>query len=87
MYGICNPNGIYSQGFLLAPPEERTAYSAPTGYGVKQRQRPSPGMFFPGASALRKAEIAFHEYLGMAWAKIRGQIKCLAQRRKGAKND
>ena len=47
---------------------------APTGYGVKQRQRPSPGMFFPGASALRKAEIAFHEYLGMAWAKIRGQM-------------
>ena len=47
---------------------------APTGYGVKQRQRPSPGMFFPGASALRKAEIAFHEYLGMAWAKMRSQI-------------
>ena len=47
---------------------------APTGYGVKQRQRPRPGMFFPGASALRKAEIAFHEYLGMAWAKIRGQM-------------
>ena len=47
---------------------------APTGYGVKQRQRPRPGMFFPGASALRKAEIAFHEYLGMAWAKMRSQI-------------
>ena len=47
---------------------------APTGFGVKQRQRPSPGMFFPGAYALLKAEIAFHEYLGMAWAKIRGQM-------------
>jgi uncharacterized SAM-binding protein YcdF (DUF218 family) len=47
---------------------------APTGYGVKKRQRPSPGMFFPGAYALLKAEIAFHEYLGMAWAKIRGQM-------------
>ena len=47
---------------------------APTGYGVKQRQRPRPGMFFSGASALRKAEIAFHEYLGMAWAKMRSQI-------------
>ena len=47
---------------------------APTGFGVKKRQRPSPGMFFPRASALLKAEIAFHEYLGMAWAKIRGQM-------------
>jgi uncharacterized SAM-binding protein YcdF (DUF218 family) len=47
---------------------------APTGYGVKKRQRASPGMFFPGAYALLKAEIAFHEYLGMAWAKIRGQM-------------
>jgi uncharacterized SAM-binding protein YcdF (DUF218 family) len=37
-------------------------------------QRPSPGMFFPGAQALLKAEIAFHEYLGMAWAKIRVQM-------------
>ena len=36
---------------------------APTGYGVKQRQGPSPKMFFPRAHALLKAETAFYEYL------------------------
>lgn len=30
--------------------------------------------FFPGSGALRKSEIAVHEYLGMVWAKLRGQI-------------
>jgi hypothetical protein len=33
-----------------------------------------PGMFFPSAGHLHKSERAFHEYLGMAWAKLRGQI-------------
>ena len=47
---------------------------APTGYGVKQRQGASPKMFFPRAHALLKAETAFYEYLGMAWAKIRGEM-------------
>ena len=30
--------------------------------------------FFPGSRALRKSEIAVHEYLGMVWARLRGQI-------------
>jgi uncharacterized SAM-binding protein YcdF (DUF218 family) len=30
--------------------------------------------FFPGSGALRKSEIAVHEYLGVVWAKLRGQI-------------
>jgi len=47
---------------------------APTDYGVRKRQGVSPGMFFPSADNLRKAEKAFHEYLGLAWGKIRGQI-------------
>jgi uncharacterized SAM-binding protein YcdF (DUF218 family) len=47
---------------------------APTDYFVKKRQRVSPGIFFPSANNLRKAERAFHEYLGIAWAKLRGQI-------------
>ena len=47
---------------------------APTGYGVKQRERPSPGMFLPSAHALLKAEVAVYEYLGMVWAKIRGEM-------------
>jgi uncharacterized SAM-binding protein YcdF (DUF218 family) len=47
---------------------------APTGHWVEQRQKLSPMMFFPRVSALGKAELAFHEYLGMVWARIRGQI-------------
>ena len=47
---------------------------APTEHLVKKRQKVSPGLFFPGASNLRKVERAFHEYLGLVWGKIRGQI-------------
>jgi uncharacterized SAM-binding protein YcdF (DUF218 family) len=47
---------------------------APTGHQVKERQGMSPTMFFPSPDNLRKAEIAFHEYLGSVWAKFRGQV-------------
>lgn len=47
---------------------------APTDHWVKEGQRISPGSFFPSTGGLRKAERAIHEYLGLAWAKIRGQI-------------
>ena len=48
---------------------------APTDYLIKERQGGiSFGMFFPGADGLRKVERAVHEYLGLAWAKIIGQI-------------
>lgn len=47
---------------------------APTGHIVKRKQGLSPSLFFPGAGNLRKAEAGFHEYLGIAWAKLRGQI-------------
>jgi len=47
---------------------------APTDYWVKERQGISPGMFFPSADGMRKAERAFREYLGLVWSKIRGQI-------------
>ena len=47
---------------------------APTAHQVKERQAMSPGMFFPSTGNLRKAEKAFHEYLGSMWAKITGQI-------------
>lgn len=47
---------------------------APTGHQVKERQEMSPAMFFPSPDNLRRAEIAFHEYLGSVWARIRGQI-------------
>ena len=47
---------------------------APTDYLVKESQEMSPGMFYPGVSGLRKAEAAFYEYLGLAWAKLRGAM-------------
>ena len=47
---------------------------APTGYMVKETQGSNPRMFFPSVDGLRKAETAFYEYLGLAWAKLRGQI-------------
>jgi uncharacterized SAM-binding protein YcdF (DUF218 family) len=39
-----------------------------------QRGGLSPSSFFPGSGGLRRAETAFHEYLGLAWAKLRGRI-------------
>lgn len=45
---------------------------APTEYLAAESR--GPAMFFPSADSLEKAERAFHEYLGLAWAKLRGQI-------------
>ncbi len=47
---------------------------APTDHSVKERQRIIPWNFYPSAHSLRKAEKAFHEYLGWAWAKLIGRI-------------
>lgn len=47
---------------------------APTDYWVKERQGNSSGLSFPSAGSLCKAQSAFYEYLGLAWAKLRGQI-------------
>lgn len=47
---------------------------ASTGHMVKDKQGLSPYSFFPGARSIYKAEMAFYEYLGLAWAKLRGQI-------------
>ena len=47
---------------------------APADYLVKKRHGISPGLFFPSADSLRKVERVFYEYLGLAWAWIRGQI-------------
>ncbi len=47
---------------------------APTDYMVKEREGGlRPGVFFPSADSLEKAERVIHEYLGMAWGRIRGQ--------------
>lgn len=47
---------------------------APTDHLVKECKKISPGMFYPSANGLCKAERAFYEYLGLAWAKLRGAI-------------
>lgn len=45
-----------------------------TGHLVKTRQGLSPDTFFPSGEDIVKAENAFYEYLGLAWARLRGQI-------------
>jgi uncharacterized SAM-binding protein YcdF (DUF218 family) len=49
---------------------------APTDYGVKERQETGidPGRFFPQVMHLADAHTAVYEYLGLAWAKLRGRI-------------
>lgn len=46
---------------------------APTGHRIK-KQNNSPFMFFPDSRNIEKMRIAVHEYAGLLWAKIRGQI-------------
>ena len=48
--------------------------AAPTDYTVKESQGISPGDFFPSSGGLRRAEGVIYEYLGLIWAKLRGQI-------------
>lgn len=48
---------------------------APAGRGAYNKKRHwSPGLLFPTADALKKSERAVYEYLGILWAKLRGQM-------------
>jgi len=47
---------------------------APTDFWIKESQGINPGDFFPRIGNLKKVERAVHEYLGILWAKLRGQI-------------
>lgn len=47
---------------------------APTNHLTYESQGISPGSFFPSSGGLRKVESALHEYLGLVWTKLRGQI-------------
>jgi len=47
---------------------------APIDHSVKKGQRITPGVFFPNSGKFRNAEVVFYEYLGLAWAKLRGHI-------------
>ena len=47
---------------------------APTGHRVKGSRGLAPGSFFPAAGNLQNSQKALYEYLGIAWARLRGQI-------------
>ncbi|MFH1079334.1 MAG: envelope biogenesis factor ElyC [Pseudomonadota bacterium] len=47
---------------------------APVAHFVKERSYRAPGEFFPSTWDLHKAQMAVHEYLGIAWSKLRGRI-------------
>ena len=47
---------------------------APTGHEVKKKHGLSPYDFFPNPGNLKNTEKAVHEYLGILWATLRGQI-------------
>ena len=47
---------------------------APTDFQVRESQGFDPNRFFPNAKPLGQVESAVHEYLGLAWAWLRGEI-------------
>jgi uncharacterized SAM-binding protein YcdF (DUF218 family) len=47
--------------------------AAPTDYLAPRHRRESDD-FFPGANDLTKSEVAIHEYLGLAWETLRGNL-------------
>ena len=47
---------------------------APADYLYRVPQRRAPGEYFPRADSLKWMEAAVHEYLGLAWAWLRGLI-------------
>jgi uncharacterized SAM-binding protein YcdF (DUF218 family) len=47
---------------------------APTHFLTQENRGLSPGAFFPSSAGLRRAETVAYEYLGFAWAKVRGKI-------------
>ena len=47
---------------------------APAGLWKPAKEFWSSANLFPSASGLRLAELAYHEYMGLTWAWVRGQI-------------
>lgn len=48
--------------------------AAPAGSVAAGSETLNPASFFPEASALKKSEMALHEYMGLVWARITGTI-------------
>ena len=51
-----------------------TPIPAPAGVIVKDRDSLSPTAILPGSGSLGRTERAIYEYLGIAWAWLRGQV-------------
>ena len=47
---------------------------APAGHWKPDKEFWSPASLFPSASGIRLAELAYHEYMGLTWAWVWGQI-------------
>jgi len=47
---------------------------APADFQAKRNKVWSPGAFFPSAQAISKAQIAVHEYLGLAWGVVGNKL-------------
>jgi uncharacterized SAM-binding protein YcdF (DUF218 family) len=47
---------------------------APADFRAPETRSSGPSRFFPGAGALGQTQTALHEYLGLAWAWLRGEI-------------
>jgi uncharacterized SAM-binding protein YcdF (DUF218 family) len=47
---------------------------APAAHLINEKPHLAPGDFFPSAWNLHKAQTAVHEYIGIAWSKLRGRI-------------
>jgi Uncharacterized conserved protein len=47
---------------------------SPVGHRVKDGRGLNHYSFFPSPGNIQKAELAIHEYIGMTWAKLRGQM-------------
>jgi len=48
--------------------------AAPTDFESLSAESWGPSALYPSAGGLRKAELAVHEYFGLAWAKLTGKI-------------
>lgn len=50
--------------------------AAPTDFSTSGNETESlrPSLFYPRTGELRKAELAIHEYMGLAWGKLRGKL-------------
>ena len=47
---------------------------APADFRAPHAQSSGPGRFFPAVESLKRTQAAVHEYLGLAWAWLRGTI-------------